>query len=118
MVEITHAIRALAFVSCSYGRTGFTLYPVFNSMRLVPTFFGEPGLHLCIFSPTQSRLALPNVAPERGLQFFDRCCYDGAVISKAGFDRLFRPGLVTCRGRGFIHHHPGPFSIGEFSEEV
>src|SRR5215217_1265805 len=25
------------------GRAGFTLYPVFNSMRLVPTFFGEPG---------------------------------------------------------------------------
>ncbi len=31
------------------GRTGFTLYSVFNSMRLVPTFFGEPGLHLCVF---------------------------------------------------------------------
>jgi len=65
-------------------------------------FFGEPGLDTSVtFSPTQSRLALSNGAFERGLQFFNSSCYDGAVISKAGFDRLFRPGLFTGRGRGY-----------------
>ena len=49
--QIAHAICALAFVSFYHGRTGFTLYPVCNSMRPVPAFFGEPGLHLCnVFS--------------------------------------------------------------------
>jgi hypothetical protein len=35
---------------------------------LLLTLFGEPGLPLCIFSPAQSWLALPNIALSRGLQ--------------------------------------------------
>jgi hypothetical protein len=48
MVHITHAIRTLAFLSFDLRRTGFTLYPVCNRMTLVPTFFGEPGLHVSV----------------------------------------------------------------------
>jgi len=34
---------ALLSLIIRVGRAGFTLYPLFNSMRLVSTFFGEPG---------------------------------------------------------------------------
>ena len=64
MVQIAHAIRALACISFRYivGPASLSRprlpVPRLPVVKPVPTFFGEPGLYLSdTFSLTQSRLA-------------------------------------------------------------
>jgi hypothetical protein len=59
MVQIAHAMRALAFISFRYivGLASFRL-AIPLCMKPVPMYIGEPGLYLSdTFSLTQSRLA-------------------------------------------------------------